>query len=255
MGIRSVGDALTRLSNTQLDRLGEKIREGKIDKEALASLNNFRASFFSAYTEVEKVLADYLHCKVTGRPSKSTIAIVEKLRRETTRLTQIQDIAGCRIIVHTLSDQDSLASSVSEWFSEVEVDDRRLRPSHGYRALHLIPRINGRRVEIQIRSFYQHIWAEISEKLADRYGQDVKYGKGDLDAVEFLQGLSSRTEKIDLTYENKLKAQRESEIIRAGHSREAQQAKKEIKRLNLIHKELIRSTNVYVSTFLKSRSI
>ena len=33
-------------------------------------------------------------------------------------------------------------------------------------------------VEIQVRTQLQHVWAELSEKLADRYGMDVKYGGG-----------------------------------------------------------------------------
>lgn len=241
------------LSNAQADRLGKRLRDGQIDKDALVMLNEFRASFSQSYSEVEKVLTEYLQCKVTGRPSKSTIAIVEKLRRETTRLTQIQDISGCRVIVHSLYDQDYLAAKISQWFGEIELDDRRLRPSHGYRALHLIPRVYGRRVEIQIRTLYQHIWAEISEKLADKYGQDVKYGSGNMEAVEFLQSLSERTRKIDVNYSEKIKIQEESEILRAGRSQKAQAAKREIKRLNSIHKELVRSANSYAQNFLSSR--
>lgn len=39
-------------------------------------------------------IRDRLKLEPTGRPLKTTQAIVEKLRREKTRLSQMQDIAG-----------------------------------------------------------------------------------------------------------------------------------------------------------------
>jgi ppGpp synthetase/RelA/SpoT-type nucleotidyltranferase len=38
--------------------------------------------------------------------------------------------------------------------------------------------ISGKTVEIQVRTRFQHIWAEISEKYADLYGSEIKYGGG-----------------------------------------------------------------------------
>jgi ppGpp synthetase/RelA/SpoT-type nucleotidyltranferase len=32
--------------------------------------------------------------------------------------------------------------------------------------------------EVQVRTQLQHIWAQLSESLADRYGFDLKYGGG-----------------------------------------------------------------------------
>ncbi|GAC1306974.1 MAG: hypothetical protein NVSMB21_10350 [Vulcanimicrobiaceae bacterium] len=42
---------------------------------------------------------------VSLRTAKSTSSIVAKLQRESTRLSQIQDIAGCRIVVPTIAAQ------------------------------------------------------------------------------------------------------------------------------------------------------
>lgn len=54
---------------------------------------------------------------------------------------------------------------------------------HGYSALHLIIRISGIEhvesvvAELQIRTPLQHLWAELNEKIADRYGRGIRYGE------------------------------------------------------------------------------
>lgn len=50
-------------------------------------------------------------------------------------------------------------------------------------------------VEIQVRTELQHLWAEISEKLADTYGAALKYGGGEK-GIRHQLGLMS--EYIDL---------------------------------------------------------
>jgi hypothetical protein len=64
-------------------------------------------------------------------------------------------------------------------FDDISIVDRRQYPSHGYRAVHAIVRQQGKPVEIQIRTLLQHLWTELSEKLADVFRQAVKYGGGD----------------------------------------------------------------------------
>lgn len=55
--------------------------------------------------------------------------------------------------------------------------DRRKRPQFGYRAVHFVPTISGRPVEIQIRTSLQHKWAELFEKVADQWGRGIRYGE------------------------------------------------------------------------------
>lgn len=38
--------------------------------------------------------------------------------------------------------------------------------------------IDGRAVEIQVRTALQHVWAELSEKFSDIWGSGLKYGVG-----------------------------------------------------------------------------
>lgn len=114
----------------------------------------------------------------TGRLAKSTVSIAEKLRRESIRLSQMQDIAGCRIVVRNVMEQEQLVASLKTDFPGATLIDRRDHPSHGYRAIHIIVEISGKSIEIQVRSSLQHLWAEVSEKSSDVLDPKIKYGGG-----------------------------------------------------------------------------
>lgn len=116
--------------------------------------------------------------ETTGRSAKSTRSIVEKLRRESIRLTQVQDIAGCRLVVADVTEQERVLESMRVVFPSLDVVDRRTSPSHGYRAIHVIVRGFSKQVEVQVRTSLQHLWAELSEKLSDTLDPSIKYGGG-----------------------------------------------------------------------------
>jgi hypothetical protein len=82
------------VSKTQIDRLGDRLRKGNISEADLRLLDQYRRSFTEAYEVVVGTIRKKLALEPTGRPAKSTTSISEKLRRESIRLTQIQDIAG-----------------------------------------------------------------------------------------------------------------------------------------------------------------
>lgn len=166
------------ISGSQLTRLGERLRAGPLSEADLRMLDEYRRSFGPASEQVLAALRETIDVPVTVRGAKSTQAIVEKLRRQSCRLGQIQDIAGCRLVVTDLQVQDEVASRIRAAFLEVHVHDRREVPSHGYRALHLVVKVLERWVEIQVRTELQHQWASLSEVLADTFGNEVKYGAG-----------------------------------------------------------------------------
>jgi ppGpp synthetase/RelA/SpoT-type nucleotidyltranferase len=183
-------------SNRAIDRLGERLRAGAHadgDDELLAE---FRASFADASQSVEAAIRG-LGYSVGVRSSKSRTSIVAKLRRQTINLTQIQDIAGCRIIVNDLVEQDLAVSRIRGVLDVRDVKDRREAPSHGYRAVHLIAVAGGRRVEIQVRTRVQDRWAQFAEKLSERRGMDLKYGAGDPHLLELLRQGSERAYFFD----------------------------------------------------------
>jgi putative GTP pyrophosphokinase len=166
-------------SKAQIDRLGDRLRKTPLGENDLRLLDEYRRSFGDAYDTVVRDLRERLHLQPTGRPAKSTTSIIEKLRRESIRLSQIQDIAGCRIVVTDIVEQERVVESLKALFPGASLVDRRIDPSHGYRAVHVIARISGQLIEIQVRTTLQHLWAEFSERLSDRVDPSFKYGGGD----------------------------------------------------------------------------
>ena len=167
------------LSKTQVDRLGDRLRKGIVAEEDLQQLDAYRRSFAGAYDEVVAIIRDATQFEPTGRPAKSTTSIIEKLRRETIRLSQMQDIAGCRVVVPNMQVQDQVAERLKSALPKAVVVDRRKQPSFGYRAVHVIATAGNKMVEVQVRTELQHFWAQSSEKLSDSLGAAIKYGGGD----------------------------------------------------------------------------
>lgn len=177
---------LVEISKTKIDRLGDRLRKGNITDDDLRLLDEYRRSFTEAYEFVVSNIRQQFALEPTGRPAKSTSSISEKLRRESIRLSQIQDIAGCRVVVSAIANQERVKSSLVEVFSDCSVIDRREKPSHGYRAVHIITTVEEKSVEIQLRTALQQAWAELSEKLADVIDPAIKYGGGDEDNQQLL---------------------------------------------------------------------
>jgi putative GTP pyrophosphokinase len=184
------------LSKSKVDRLGERLRAEQATEEDLALLDQYRRQVGETYNSAIATIRS-LGLQVTGRPSKSTQSIVEKLRREHCRLSQVQDIAGARIVVETMAEQTSLAEHLRKTLVNSVLVDRRAKPSHGYRAVHVISKSGGQSIEVQVRTAMQHAWAELSEKLADRFGQDVKYGGGPANTRSLLAQASKLVAKIE----------------------------------------------------------
>ena len=165
------------ISKAQIDRLGERLRRGPHTESDLRLLDDYRRSFAEAYEVVVGTIRRRGEFP-TGRPAKSTDSIVEKLRRESIRLSQMQDIAGCRVVVANVVQQEKFVASLRADFPGAAVVDRRDKPSHGYRAVHLIAEVSGKPMEVQVRTSLQHLWAEVSEKCSDVLDPAIKYGGG-----------------------------------------------------------------------------
>jgi ppGpp synthetase/RelA/SpoT-type nucleotidyltranferase len=167
-----------RISKTQLDKLGSRLRNSADpNDEDLVLLDRYRERFIAVN---DAVLADLKQLTNFGIESrhKSVPSIVAKLRRrQPARLSAIQDLAGARIIVPNLRAQDDLVKDLLHRFPDAAVDDKRSRPTYSYRAVHVIIEAQ-LPYEIQVRTELQHAWAQLSERLADRYGFELKYGGG-----------------------------------------------------------------------------
>ena len=187
-------------SKTQIDRLGDRLKGGSHTESDLRLLDDYRRSFGEAYQDVVRTIRQRGEFP-TGRLAKSTVSVVDKLRRESIRLSQMQDIAGCRVVVVNVAEQEQFVASFIADFPRASVLDRRAKPTYGYRAVHIIAEILGKPIEIQVRSSLQHLWAEISEKSSDVLDPTIKYGGGTDRWREFLTG----TSKLVASYEEREK--------------------------------------------------
>jgi ppGpp synthetase/RelA/SpoT-type nucleotidyltranferase len=189
------------LSNAQIDRLGDRLRRQVFSEDDLRLLDEYRRSFGLAYDIVVERIQQVKDLSISGRPAKSTTSVVEKLNRESIRLSQMQDIAGCRTVVPDLRDQDAAVDTISAAFNSVTVIDRRLKPSHGYRAVHLVVREAGKAIEVQVRTANQQLWAEICEKYADTIDPALKYGGGppiDRHELDVMSLIFARTDELQV---------------------------------------------------------
>ena len=89
----------------------------------------------------------------------------------------MQDVGGLRIVSKVdLSGQDKIVSRIVDAFPNARLIDRRKNPKYGYRAVHVIAVLDERRIEIQIRTQLQDLWAQAIERLADKAGREIRYG-------------------------------------------------------------------------------
>jgi putative GTP pyrophosphokinase len=197
------------LTTSQANRLGERLRKEGITPDDLALLHEFRETYQEPLeTLVDEVrwVADSLgvRAQIGTRPAKTTQSIIRKLVRERTRLSRMQDIGGCRAVVRLMEDQDALLSELVQRHPDWHVDDRRINPRYGYRAVHMVTPAP-LPVELQIRTTFQQLWADTSERF-DRRSPGVKYGLGSEALLNGLQRFS------DLLAESEIQGELTREI-------------------------------------------
>lgn len=130
--------------------------------------------------------------------------IIGKLERlQRLRLSQLQDIGGCRVVVGDTDRVFTVATSLLEsrtLHRLVKRDNYIEAPRRtGYRGIHLVyeymsdwrKHLNGLHVEIQLRTQLQHQWATAVETAGTFTGNDLKSGRGDPDWLRFFALMSS----------------------------------------------------------------
>jgi hypothetical protein len=171
--VRSCGVAL---SKSAVDRLGERLRSGAVSDDDWALLEELRDLRRRHLDEVLERVRSELGLEITGRV-KTTGTLVDKLQREGLRLSQMDDVAGARIVVDgSRLDQDLVVQRLRSLWTDSRQKDRRSSPVHGYRAVHLIASLDGWPLEVQVRTVRQDEMANLLESLADRWGRQIRYG-------------------------------------------------------------------------------
>ena len=132
--------------------------------------------------------------------------ILRKLKRFHVRLSQLQDIAGARIILDKNSDVDEvvnyilrLINSQSDIKLLKDIDYRaKGRDDSGYRARHMILECDNIKIELQLRSRIQHYWAETIERTSVVYGYYLKELEGDIRVLDYFKKLSNFFYEIEI---------------------------------------------------------
>lgn len=171
-------------TKSQLARLGDRLAAGT----PAPGDEELYLAFLDAYDRVQVDLVGALRAvcwpehhvsaplDFVGR-TKTRDTLLDKLRRSPeVKLPYVRDVAGVRIVGDmTLTDQRLVAALLVEVFGG-RIIDRLAEPQSGYRALHAAVTFAGLPVEIQVRTRAQHVWAEVFERLADRWGRQIRYG-------------------------------------------------------------------------------
>lgn len=190
------------ISRSKLDQLGKRLAGSQISDADYSLLERVMGSYDEALTAAVGIVANAIDEPVTSR-LKNTQTIVEKLQRQKTMgLKGMQDVAGIRVVIEgNLRSQDERGRRLGETFQphgSVKQTDRRVIPSHGYRALHVVVTVLDLPVEIQLRTELQDVWAQIFERLGDAWGRQIRYGGQPENPEKLLTGDIDRRRVLNL---------------------------------------------------------
>jgi GTP pyrophosphokinase len=209
------------LSKSQIDKAGASLR-AYVDQgvdcdldDVIKVIETYRAAYVMPLrvAQATAARAASLH---TDRPvvarHKRTVRVIDKLVRfPSMRLSQMDDIGGCRIVVADPAAQRSVLEEVLEVRPAAQVQDYVASPkTTGYRAVHAIVLCDGLRMEVQIRTHRQNEWADVVERTSDRLGMELKDGVGDPDILEYFRltadklDLEDQGGRVDEDIENRL---------------------------------------------------
>ena len=190
--------------------------------EALEILSNWRGAHsypLHVFKQRLKNVSEKIDpSALSAQRLKRVPSIIKKLNREyggkkaTMKLTQMQDIAGCRAVMSNVS----LAKKLYlDHYIKGDIKHKRVNEKDyitypkkdGYRSIHLIYRyhsdkkgrinFNGLLIEVQIRSKLQHIWATAIETVDFFTRQAIKSNQGQEDWADFFRLVSSAFAKFE----------------------------------------------------------
>ncbi len=171
--------------------------------QALAILNNWRAAHAYPLNTFQITL------RRKARQIEKTVIVAQRVKRlesihtklsryPTMRMSQMQDIAGCRAVFKRMSSVRKLVKNyqTSRFGHKLRGEkDYITNPKpDGYRCYHLVyeyvgteatKQYDGLRVEVQIRTQLQHAWATAVEAVGIFTKQALKSNQGDEDWLRF----------------------------------------------------------------------
>lgn len=205
--------AVPQFSPSIVNAAGRALKEGYAwtpsGEDVLAVVNNWRAShnhvlmvfYVNMVARARKIWPN----AIPSQRIKRRESIVGKLfRQPTMNLSQMQDIGGCRVVMRNVGQVHELLAVYKQRptvHKLVGSKDYIWTPKpDGYRGVHLIYRYEGngpkavytgQRIEIQIRTRLQHIWATAVEAAGTFTKQALKSNQGRQEWLRFFACMSS----------------------------------------------------------------
>ena len=187
------------ISQKQINKIGKKFRDSIYDENDYNFLEDFKKSYdqllIDKTSNVSEIINKKLNNFVLVGRLKRTNSIIRKLQRKNNYgmdLTRMSDIAGLRLIVNNMEDQNLVIDLINNKLSIEKMYDYR-DSDQNYRSVHLISKIEEKLIEIQIRTVAQQTWADESEG----FGEHAKQGFYSEQVGEYLKILSNVVHKID----------------------------------------------------------
>lgn len=178
------GEFGTPVSRKRATKFGKCLRENPADRKALDVAQQWRVQHFPAtgkcFEEVV-VCAEQFEKAVAVYRLKRMASIIKKLQRPTQNfeLGALDDIGGCRLIVETIGDVYAAVEWLKDRMEIKTVKDYIKDPQNsGYRSCHVICKVpvgvSTYRIEVQIRTRLQHLWATAVEAVGEIYDIEHK---------------------------------------------------------------------------------
>lgn len=195
------------VSKSQVDRAGGLIRAAWIGSPpptstvedltaAIRVIWAYRSQFTYPTTKVASNLRYYVQKAkvevVVAQRWKRLPRIIEKLERHPKmRLSQKQDVGGCRAVLPSQEVVDKVLAGIKKNWDIVTVDDYVSAPrATGYRAIHAIVQKDNLPVEVQLRTYGQQDWADEVERIDGLIPEALKDGEGPADIIRYTKRLA-----------------------------------------------------------------
>lgn len=200
-------------SKEQIDAAGQALIDHRhsvpiLQDNALTIVNNWRSSHAFPLNTMQVYLRQRSRQidsnSLVSQRVKRLSSIESKLRRLSwLKLSEMQDLGGCRVVARSATSVEKIVESY--YRSQIkhrllDVDDYVTNPKKsGYRGYHLIygyhsdkkATYNGQKIELQIRSNLQHIWATAVETVGTFTQQALKSSQGERDWLRFFTLMST----------------------------------------------------------------
>lgn len=213
---------MRRFSNNSVNKAGAILK----DRHPVSNLQTNSAEDILTYwrfihTPILNTFQSTLRTKLSKKYKKQgfiaqrlkrSTSIIAKLQREPSmKLSTMQDIAGIRVVMTNLRDVFALSTDLKKSKAKHKIinefDYINNPKKSGYRSIHLIfqydnlknPESNGLKIEVQVRTRLQHIWATTVETLGTFMETSLKSSEGPEKILNFLSLTSSAFALIEKT--------------------------------------------------------